>query len=191
MDLWIYVHRMYVGWIVIPIGERWYSLQSELLGTVFFNVCLDLFYPHYVNVDVLFCCALRVADHIWFLVELSSHSTWFTVYKILDVVQSGRPLMGTLKVQLLYLFINFLFSRIYKFHFLSDCVGCGHSSVVSASFTVQTPPSVTNQDNNPPHVLSMHIIAQDHTPDNNFSLLTFFSYRCFTTYPQFNQNITF
>ena len=39
---------------------------------------------------------------------------------------------------------------------------------LSKYFTVQTTPSFTNLNNNPPHKPDMYITPQNHTPDNIF-----------------------
>jgi hypothetical protein len=46
--------------------------------------------------------------------------------------------------------------------------------------TVQTTlSSRTNLDRNSPHARTVYVMPQNHTPNNNLSLLIFYTYRCF------------
>jgi hypothetical protein len=51
---------------------------------------------------------------------------------------------------------------------------------LSKYFTVQTTPSLTNLNHNPPHKPDMYVTPKNHTPDNNFQLLIFYTNHCFT-----------
>jgi hypothetical protein len=77
-SMWSDVHSRYLWWIVIQIGERWYSLYSELLERQQHSTYLkNLFLNFYILYSFLFIIIIII---IIIIREFKPKNMWFSKF---------------------------------------------------------------------------------------------------------------